>query len=79
MNLITHQRHSKITALFNHAWYGKRLQKLSLDEIALMAAFINERADKNRNDFVHDVNRYFLSNTKTKHCSMIMEILTIVA
>lgn len=79
MNLITHQRHAKITALFSHAWYGKRLQKFSLDEVALVAAFINERAEKDRDDFVHDVNRFFLSNTKTKHWSMIMEILTIVA
>lgn len=79
MNNITHIRHAKITALFDHAWYGKRLKKFSIDELALIAKFINERAEKERNEFVHDVNRFFLSNPKTKNWSMIMEILTIVA
>lgn len=77
MNLITHKRHAKISSLFEHSWYGKRLKKLTLDELALIANFINERAEKNRDAFVHDVNRFFITNERTKNWSMVMEILTI--
>lgn len=79
MNLITQNRHAKITDLFEHAWYGKRMNKFTPDELTLIANFINERSLKERNDFVFDVNRYFINKVKTKNWSLVMEILTIIA
>ncbi len=71
-------RLEKFNNLKNHAWYAKHFKKLTNEEIAVAHTFIQTMSDKNRNEFVHTVNRFYLTNKQTKNWSIVSELLTVI-
>jgi len=71
-------RVERFKKLWSHSYYKNSVAKLSMEDIQEVMDFIEKNQTKDRNDFVHAVNRMFIGKDKPKKWTLISEILTVI-
>ena len=59
-----------------HPMYSNLWKKLSKDEMNFTIQFIIKTENDSNDDYMHKVNRIFLTEKKSKHWTIIQDILT---
>lgn len=69
-------RLNKFRSFIDHPWLKKSYKKLNVEELQIAENFITKNATTKKDEFELAVNRMFLNQSKTKHWSIIVELLS---